>query len=124
MKTVYVSIGNSDDKLTQKQWASFYAQVDAMIGLFADQVYGAWVSAPTSQYQNACWCFEINPYAINGKTWKLDQKALQDNLVQLATEYKQESITWAEVPTVEFLLTVHHPATAIIERNEASHDHS
>lgn len=59
--TVHVAIGNSDDRLTQQEWAQYYAQVDSTVRAYADTVYGAWVSPSTSPYQNACWAFEPEP---------------------------------------------------------------
>lgn len=118
MKTIYVSIGNSDDKLTQKDWASFLSCIDLIIQRFADEVHGSWVSLSTSEFQNACWCFELETESVNKRTGKTFEEEVREKLVVSATEFKQESITWAEVPTVEFLLTVHHPATAILDKQE------
>lgn len=92
--TVYVSIGNSDDKLTQKEWSEFYSNVDASVRDSATCVYGAWLSSPESRWQNACWCFEV---------LKVDEDALKSKLVEAAHNYRQDSIAWAEAPETEFL---------------------
>ena len=52
----YISIGNSDDKLPQADWARFIADMRAL--LVADwqgrlQVHGEWFSAPDAPWQNA-----------------------------------------------------------------------
>lgn len=102
MKTVYVSIGNSDDKLPQAQWFGFWATTDAFVQLLARTVHGAWLSASNSQYQNAAWCFEIEG------NWEGsdDEDDLRAALCRQAHRFGQDSITWAEVPVVEFLKPV------------------
>ena len=95
MKTIYVSIGNSDDKLTQREWAEFCIKVEREVYRWGGRVYGAWQSAPVSEYQNACWCFDV----LNEWAEEQHKKALKN----LAREYHQDSIAWAEVTTTQFL---------------------
>ena len=88
--TVYVSIGNSDDKLTQPQWHDFVASVDSVLRSLAFHRHGMWFSASDSEYQNACWCIEIRP----------DRAAqAKERLADIAADYLQESIAWAEAVT-------------------------
>jgi hypothetical protein len=91
--TVYVTIGNSDDKLTQSDWATFHGAVDNVIRRAAHRIHGAWVSPSTDPWQNACWCIEL----VEGVVW------LRGQLANLAKAYEQDSIAWAEAPKVEFL---------------------
>ncbi len=88
--TVYASIGNSDDKLTQQRWAEFHEIFAALIRKAADRVYGDWHSLPNSPWQNACIAFEIT--AENAGR-------LQAAFVDLAAEFQQESIAWAVADT-------------------------
>ena len=100
MKTVYISIGNSDDKLSQADWSAFRAAVDQLIRRVAHQVHGAWVSPSTDPWQNACWCVEVvdDPdLDYNKAAW------LRGQLANTAKAYEQDSIAWAEVPKTEFL---------------------
>lgn len=92
-KTVYISIGNSDDKLTQAEWAEFYAATNFAIRDDAHVVHGQWLSGPVSPWQNACWCVEVP-----------DRNAfrLRQRLADLAHTYRQGSIAWAEA-TTEFI---------------------
>jgi hypothetical protein len=91
--TVYVSIGNSDDKLTQAEWALFWGETQIAICAYADQIHGEWMSAPASRWQNACTAFDISR----------DRAAiLCDALARLAAKYRQDSIAWAEART-EFI---------------------
>lgn len=88
MKTVYVSIGNSDDKLSQKEWSEFYAEVTMAVATHNSIVHGQWVSVAFSQWQNACWCFDI----LNEKI-----PLIKEKLATLAFKYQQESIAWVQV---------------------------
>ena len=91
--TVYASIGNSDDKLTQREWADYADQFMHLISGAAEQVHGRWYSSPASPFQNACVCFEIAPAAVD---------LLQDALTDLRRRYRQDSIAWATAAT-EFI---------------------
>jgi hypothetical protein len=91
--SVYVTIGNSDDKLTQEEWAQFYSLVNRTIRRVADDIHGQWVSSPTSVYQNACWCFVLPD---DGYLVSEVRRKLRDELKRLAREYRQDSIAWAE----------------------------
>jgi hypothetical protein len=91
--TVYVSIGNSDDKLTQQRWNQFWARTHRAVFAYAAQVHGDWISAGSSPWQNACWCFEIPGPAA---------RTLKFELGRIAAEFGQDSVAWAEART-EFL---------------------
>lgn len=90
MITVYISIGNSDDKLTQDEWGQFWAEVDLLVRQKASRVHGAWFSSPVSRYQNACWCVEIQLMSAH---------ELQLALAPLAYRYRQDGIAWAAAET-------------------------
>lgn len=90
-KTVYISIGNSDDKLTQSQWMYFSHWVDKTVRGYG-LIHGAWYSLPNSQYQNACWCLELTG----------SESQLRALLTGERDRYNQDSIAWAEA-TTEFL---------------------
>lgn len=94
MITVYISIGNSDDKLTQVEWASFYRETCLAIRDHAVTVHGQWVSEPASAWQNACWCIEID-----------DDEAgfLRGELSEAVTKFRQDSIAWATTTKTEFI---------------------
>ena len=94
---VYISIGNSDDKLSQMQWGKFYRKVDLTLQgyrNFNGQIHGRWVSQSTDYWQNACWCIEIQDYQAAG---------LREELRLLAAQFNQDSIAWAPAPETEFL---------------------
>lgn len=91
--TVYVSIGNSDDKLSQREWADFIEAVRVEINNCNVTMHGIWFSSPTTPYQNACYCFDIDPWSAS---------ELKEDLACIAEIYRQDSITWAEAET-EFI---------------------
>lgn len=92
--TIYVSIGNSDDKLSQLEWSAFAGQVQALISSLATQIHGVWFSPSGSAFQNACFCFELASMA--------DAQEVKTRLARLAGHYRQDSIAWAEA-TTEFI---------------------
>ena len=98
--TIYASIGNSDDRLTQHRWsvyaASFINTIHRHISpaYLPGQIHGIWYSAPDSEFQNACVCFEATP----------DQAAkLRADLTAVRELQQQDSIAWAEVTRTEFI---------------------
>jgi len=99
-KTVYISIGNSDDKLTQAEWSDFVRKVDGAVRHYGPNVHGFWLSPSDARWQNACWCVECPedlrwPLATRMPLFRLE-------LGQLAQRFSQESIAWAEA-TTEFI---------------------
>ena len=94
MTIVYISIGNSDDKLSQTEWSAFHGSVAAVIRRGSGRIIGAWVSPSTDPWQNACWCVEV---ADQMRDW------LRGRLANHALAYEQDSIAWAEAPTTDFL---------------------
>jgi hypothetical protein len=98
---VYISIGNSDNKLTQKEWAAFVSNIDDDIANSRAGVHGFWSSVSHHPWQNACWCIEFEEKSqLFGE---IVVNKLKDNLIQLARTYGQDSIAWAEVKETEFL---------------------
>lgn len=115
MSTVYVSIGNSDDKLTQAEWSMYYQRVDRVVRHAAATVYGAWVSPSAEPFQNACWAIELTAATASADVVTRDgqvthpQAWLRDRLAELATRYHQDSIAWADATTT-FITPVAEPS--------------
>lgn len=93
MMIVYITIGNSDDKLSQAEWAGFFSETAIALRHIADHVHGQWASEPASAWQNACWCIELDEQWV---------ETTQDALRRIAERYRQDSIAWA-VATVELI---------------------
>lgn len=93
---LYVSIGNSDDKLTQHQWADFCTDLHEVME-DAGKIHGEWFSASDSPYQNACICAEVSDNA------DVD-RIIRSNLADLAYGFSQDSIALAVVASTEMIL--------------------
>ncbi len=92
MKTITILLGNSDNKLTQGEWADFCSQVGIAIGLRAKTIHFNGFSLPNSPYQNACWVIELGP-----------DSRLEHALSAIRKEFRQESIGWVEADSVSFI---------------------
>lgn len=90
MTTVYVSIGNSDDRLSQSEWAAFAMEVQSRVSLDASRVHGYWTSSSVSPWQNACICADIPESTV---------PALKKELAVIGRRYRQDSIAWAVAKT-------------------------
>lgn len=94
MLTVYVSIGNTDDKLTQQEWATFLGDFRRVMRRNAYEVYGEWYSAPDVPFQNACMAIAVPAGSVD---------VLRGELTEMREFYRQDSVAWAEVPRTEFI---------------------
>lgn len=102
MSAVYVSIGNSDDKLSQVDWSAFVKRVLRLVRMHGGVVHGEWYSLPHHRFQNACICFDLIP----GSGERIKAK-----LAEIAAEYRQDSIAWAAAET-EFIAPPDAPGRA------------
>lgn len=94
MLTIYISIGNSDDKLPQRAWANYVAEVGNVIHDRSARIHGAWYSGPTSAFQNCCWCFEATPE---------NAALLRLALTEIRKGHGQDSVAWAPVIGTDFI---------------------
>lgn len=105
LTTVTIQIGNSDDKLSQSQWAHFCSAVKQQIEAHAFRVHFCGGSEADAPWQNMCWVIEIQPMNTN---------SLKDVLRNVANSYGQESIAWTSGETIMLQGKV-NPATAFAE---------
>lgn len=103
----YVSIGNSDDKLPQHDWAKFQIDLQSTLHAAGGYFHGEWYSSPNSIFQNHCICLEIDDDAV---------PELQGQLAALAVEYRQDAICWAPATSTQFL----GPQSDLINHNNAA----
>lgn len=88
---VYISIGNSDDKLTQLEWSQYVTEMLARVVSVAEITHGGWFSLPHTPWQNACWCLEFA---------SAEQAAeAKESAIEIRTKYRQDSIAWAVAET-------------------------
>jgi hypothetical protein len=96
--TVYFTIGNTDDKLSQAGWAAFVGDVQAVVERAkwtGAVVHFAGYSAPDAPWQNAQWCVQTPDEAV--------RESLRNALRYIAGRYQQESVAWAQLDQVELL---------------------
>lgn len=84
MKTAVIQIGNSDDKLTQRDWSRFVKDVEFAVSACCGQVHFSGYSPGGESWQNFCVVAEIDD--------DFGGDRLRGYLSELVTKYKQESI--------------------------------
>lgn len=89
--TLVIQIGNSDDKLTQKEWHSFVHEVVISVGMFASKIYFNGGSECSCPWQNHAWVLEVQPRNL---------ERLRKRLLVIRQNFKQESIAWTEGETI------------------------
>lgn len=87
-RTVYVAVGNSDDRLSQELWAKFVHLVIRTIESYAQRMHGVWFSAPDSPFQNACVCLQLSSATA--------REELRAKLTRLRVTYGQDAVAWTE----------------------------
>lgn len=89
---IYVSIGNSDNELTQREWSSFCDEVLQVVKDYRPyDIYGVWFSLPDARHQNACVAFS-RATKLRQQTYGIAYATLKSSLDKLAVKYRQTSI--------------------------------
>jgi hypothetical protein len=90
--TIVIAIGNSDDKLTQREWAELIQHFEDWIDYYQESVpftvHGRWFSAPDAPWQNAAWSI----------AWPDDQitivRSFKRALRDVLAKYRQDTMAW------------------------------
>lgn len=90
---IYIVIGNTDGKLSSREWTVFQDEFKNIVTSIAEQVWGVWYSDPTTSYINMC---------IGILLAETNSEALKRQLRSFAAKYNQDSIAWSESKT-EFI---------------------
>lgn len=93
MKTITIQIGNTDNKLSQQQWADFFHNADIVIRNYATEVHFFGGSENWKPWQNLCWVITAADYMI---------EPFKKSMMILGAEFGQESVAYTEGVT-EFL---------------------
>jgi hypothetical protein len=80
---VCIQAGNTDNKLTQQEWASFVEHINATLAIHQQGRYFFGGSETYAPWQNVCFVCEVDPTCLN---------ALKTDLAQVRASYKQDSI--------------------------------
>ena len=82
--TITIQIGNSDDKLTQREWADFISTVTQKIGvIWPTQIHFSGGSNINSPYQNYCWVLVIDSNVLG---------EIEKNLTLIRKHFRQDSV--------------------------------
>ncbi|MFW6056853.1 MAG: hypothetical protein ACOC9B_06055 [Chloroflexota bacterium] len=84
MITCTIQIGNSDDKLTQREWSEFVSATHKLADYHGD-IHFSGFSVPDAVWQNACWVVEVHAADIH---------RLRDQLVELAQRFRQDAVAF------------------------------
>lgn len=82
-----VSIGNSDDKLSQREWVMFCIHLEDAVKAYAREVFFVGYTGPDSSYQSFTITFSATPRSRND---------LWHELSSLCSRYHQDSIAVIE----------------------------
>lgn len=91
MSTLIIQIGNSDDKLSQKEWSEYISDVANVLYNWST-IHFFGTSIGTAPWQNACWVVEPNVTA-----------EIQKRLTVIRKTYKQDSIAFTVATKTEFI---------------------
>ena len=92
MKTITVGIGNSDNKLTQKEWSMFVSEISCAIHIFAKEIHFRGGSSSIEEWQNYAWIFVVTNDQM--------EKLIKNKIKAIREFYRQDSVAWTEGETV------------------------
>jgi hypothetical protein len=93
VKTIVVQIGNSDNKLSQTEWAEFVRQVEAMIREHAKAIHFFGGTENWAARQRVCWVFDCED---------LQSVNLKKQLTKIREEFRQDAAAFTQGET-EFI---------------------
>ena len=88
--TVTIQIGNSDDKLTQPEWAAYVLAMRNHILTYAAQVHFFGAPANWERWQNVAWVVEVSENNTPG---------LKQAIEIVRKTFRQESVAWTDGTT-------------------------
>lgn len=89
METITLQIGNTDDKLSQAEWADFYETIDRAISQTARRLHFSGSPPSHDPRQNACWVFDLD-----GPEESENHTRLREKVAQARAQFRQDSIAW------------------------------
>lgn|SRR5678815_4410451 len=99
MTTVWISIDNSHDQMSQPLWREYIKEIDRAVTVHAIGDKAIMVhSLPTSEYMGCHWCLQISDDFLMSN--------LQNKLKDIAQRFNQSHVTWNECPNTKKLVGV------------------
>jgi hypothetical protein len=90
VKTIVVQIGNSDNKLSQTEWAEFVRRVDGIIRQQANAVHFFGGTENWAVWQRVCWVFDCKGEQLPD---------LRRKLTATRKEFRQDAAAFTEGET-------------------------
>ena len=91
MINVAILIGNSDDRLTQAQWANYVNTMRHQISRHVEEIHCESLTASDSSRQSAC--FVVSTMNTASKS------GLRSAVIQVRRQFNQDSVAWLEGKT-------------------------
>lgn len=91
MKTVTIQTGNTDNKLTQQEWAMLVKLLADQIRIYAKEIHFFGGAENWAMWQNAAWVILIAPPQLD---------VLKAKVKEVREECKQDSVAWTEGETL------------------------
>jgi len=97
---VWISVSNSDDRLSSILWAEYIKEVDKVISHHVFETHAAMVhSLPTSHSMDCHWCVDL------GKGTFMQSNLVRE-LTKVAKVFRQDKIVWYECKATHHILGV------------------
>lgn len=89
--TITIQIDNSDDKLTQQEWAAYCQDILSCVKIQEFEIHFYGCSFGALPWQNACW--------ILVPTARTNLEEFKVALTLVRKDFKQDSLAWSEGET-------------------------
>lgn len=93
LETAIILIGNSDDKLSQREWSDYQHAVGESVHAYAEDCEFQGASAANAPWQNAAWVIVSTAISLT---------LLKQSLNTIRKRFNQDSIAWIQGNT-EFI---------------------
>jgi hypothetical protein len=90
MRTITIQIGNSDDKLSQREWYKFVISVRKLISVYCNAIHFFGAPANWESWQNVAWIITCDDNRV---------EALKTAVAEVRAEFNQDSAAWTEGET-------------------------
>jgi hypothetical protein len=93
-QTICIQIGNTDNKLTQQEWAKFVNEIHDSVVRWGNEIHFSAPSVGWADWQNAAWIFTCDTSNI---------RYLRADVTDVRKKYRQDSVAWLQVSIPEFI---------------------
>lgn len=94
MKTIIVQIGNTDNKLSQQDWAKFCNEIHLGIMSLSGEIHFSAPSVGWADWQNSAWIFSVEDHIV---------EFIKLSFISIRKKYLQDSLAWMICNEAEFI---------------------